>query len=178
MTVRSRRLVIDASVARSSGPPGAVDPTASSCRQFLLEARTICHRLVLTSAVQDEWDEHQSEFARTWRVSMAARRKIDVVDAADDAVLRTQVEKAAATPKDAEAMLKDCPLLEAAMRSDGIVISRDETARALFRSVAVRIRHIRDIMWVNPATRSDEVLAWLRDGAPVDRTLRLGHRDV
>lgn len=43
--VRSRSLVIDASVARAAGPREAVHPTARNCRDFLVIAGEICHRM-------------------------------------------------------------------------------------------------------------------------------------
>jgi hypothetical protein len=54
------RLVIDASVARSSGDQGATYPTSVNCRDFLLAVLNICHQLVMTQDIKAEWDKHQS----------------------------------------------------------------------------------------------------------------------
>ena len=46
---------------------------------------------------------------------------------------RDQVLGCAARAKDREAMAKDFLLIEAALATDAIIISRDDTARSLFR---------------------------------------------
>ena len=50
----SRRLVVDASVARSA--TRSEDPTATACRRFLDDILKICHKVVLTREVKSEWD--------------------------------------------------------------------------------------------------------------------------
>jgi hypothetical protein len=112
--VRSQSLVIDASVAQAAGPQGATHPTAKHCRDFLLVAEEVCHRMVFTPAVEEEWNEHQSGFARRWRRSMFARKKIDRFEAPADTAFRGQLERVATTEKQKEAMLKDAHLIEAA----------------------------------------------------------------
>ena len=34
----------------------------------------------MTPAIRDEWDKHQSPFARKWRRSMMARKKLNLSD--------------------------------------------------------------------------------------------------
>ena len=50
----SRRLVIDASIARACGGEDAVYPTAKSCRDALMAVYDICHRVVMTEAIDEE----------------------------------------------------------------------------------------------------------------------------
>jgi len=71
-------LVIDASVARAAGDV-SMNPTSRNCREFLQTVLQICHRMALTAPIQEEWNRHQSRFARDWRTSMVARKKIEVV---------------------------------------------------------------------------------------------------
>lgn len=66
-------------------------------------------------------------------------------------------------------MLKDVPLISAARQADGIVVSRDENARALFD-----VRELSDITWVNPVSEPDRVKEWLEQGAPEVEEWRLG----
>ena len=54
-------------------------PRPSNCCEFLQAVLDVCHRMVLTAPIREEWNKHQSRFARTWRVSMMARKKIEVV---------------------------------------------------------------------------------------------------
>ncbi|HLG99155.1 MAG TPA: hypothetical protein VKX49_22785 [Bryobacteraceae bacterium] len=49
----SRRLVIDASVARSATMSN--DSTSTACREFLQEVLRVCHRVVLTPEIEQEW---------------------------------------------------------------------------------------------------------------------------
>ena len=65
--VNSKRLVIDASVARYAGDEGANYPKSVHCRQFLFPVLDICHQVVMTPSIKEEWDKHQSKFALTWR---------------------------------------------------------------------------------------------------------------
>ena len=51
------------------------------------------------------------------------------------------------------AMLKDVPLVEAALQTGHIVVSRDEDARVFFQ-----IRELSTITWVNPLAEPEQVL--------------------
>ncbi len=60
--------------------------------------------------------------------------------------------------------LKDLPLIEAALRTNNIVVSLDEEARAAFR-----LPELNAITWANPAIERDRMKTWLEAGAePVD----------
>jgi hypothetical protein len=69
--------VIDASIAHAAGEV-SMHPTSRNCREFLQAVLVICHRMVLTPRIQQEWSKHESRFARTWRKSMMARKKIEL----------------------------------------------------------------------------------------------------
>jgi hypothetical protein len=172
---RSQSLVIDTSVARAAGPEDAAHPTAKHCRDFLLAVLDICHRATFSDAIAEEWRNHQSGFARQWRVSMFARKKIDRLDIPEDDALREQLKQAAASEKQQAAMLKDAHLLEAAVARGMRVAALDETVRNYFRQAALSVRVIRQVCWVNPACPEEDPLEWLRDGAPANRHRMLGH---
>ena len=80
-------LVIDASIAMAAGET-SMHPTSRNCREFLQAVLTVCHRMVLTEPIQEEWTRHESRFARTWRKSMMARKKIEIVEVTADHSLR------------------------------------------------------------------------------------------
>lgn len=165
----SKRLVIDASVARSCGPPDATYPTSVNCRDFLQAVLTICHRIVMTPDIREEWDKHQSRFAKAWLRSMVARKKLEVCNISFDESLWNHIEATAQTDKNREAMVKDLRLLEAAISTDKIVISLDEnTARKLFRKAALTVDSLKSVVWVNPDKAEETPLEWLKDGAPPD----------
>lgn len=172
----SRRLVIDASVASASGDPKATLPVPSNCRDFLKAVLKICHRVVLSAELTEEWNRHQSNFARTWRVSMVARKKGKRTAPAQNASLRARILKTTTKEKDQQAVEKDFHLIEAAMDADGIVVSLDETARRAFALAASQVKELRGLVWANPARESEECGDWLEAGLPVEKSRQLGHQ--
>ncbi|XXT19398.1 hypothetical protein WME94_55160 [Sorangium sp. So ce429] len=169
----SRRLVIDASVARAAGGEGATFPLSKHCRDVLKTVLDVCHRAVMPASIRDEWNKHQSVFATRWRVAMVARKKLILDDTPSDALLRGEIEAASATEPGREAMLKDVHLVEAAQMADRTILSLDDTARGLFASTSRRVPALRTIVWVNPGSEGDRAQAWLHDGAPPEPAYRL-----
>ena len=171
----SRRLVIDASVARAAGGEDATYPTSKNCRDFLKAVLEICHRVVMTPDIKEEWDKHQSKLASTWRRTMVARKKLEYYpDIAVSDRLWNKIERMAASDKEREAMLKDLRLIEAARTTDKTIISLDDTVRELFRKAAESVDELKDIVWVNPAVAEEHPLEWLENGANPERDRLLG----
>lgn len=172
----SRRLVIDASVARSSGGEDATFPTSKRCRDFLKAVLDICHRIVLTPEIQAEWHKHQSNFARRWLVSMFARKKVEQVASVTDQNLRDKINAVAENEKACAAMLKDVHLLEAALATDETVVTLDEIVRELFAKASRSVGEIKYVVWVNPDKDDEESLRWLENGAKAEKKRKLGER--
>jgi hypothetical protein len=170
----SRRLVIDASVARSAGGENAVFPTSKHCRDFLKAVLDICHHVVLTPEIREEWHKHRSGYARRWLVSMFARKKAELSESVENKELRNKIDIAAKDEKSKTAMLKDVLLLEAALASDETVVSLDETVRGLFTELASNLGEIGNVIWVNPDLKEEEPLLWLENGAKPEKHRRLG----
>ena len=165
--VDSKQLVIDTDVAQASGSEEAIHPRAKHCRDFLQEVLSLGHSVVMTPEISNEWKRHRSGFARRWRVSMDARKKVYRVNAPANEELRDEIEKTAVHETEIEVMRKDFHLLEAARETDQTIISLDETVRGLFARAVQRVGEIRDIVWVNPEhTEEEEPLVWLQNGAP------------
>ena len=171
--VTSRLIVIDASIARSAGPENATHPTSKSCRDFLLSVLDVCHRAAFSKELKEEWREHQSGFARQWKTSMFARKKIESIDSKPNDKLRSLIQEIG-KENVRDAMLKDVHLVEAASSSDGIVASLDETVRNLFRMHAKSIASIGATCWVNPTVAEEESVEWLQAGAPSESNRQLG----
>lgn len=169
----SRRLVIDASVARAAGGEGATYPLSKQCRDALKTVLDVCHRAVMPAAIREEWNKHQSVFASQWRVAMVARKKLILEDTPSDPVLRGDIEAAPATELGRAAMLKDVHLVEAAQAADRTILSLDDAARGLFAGASRRVRALRTIVWVNPGGEGGRALAWLEAGAPAEVGYRL-----
>ena len=174
----SKCLVIDASVARAAGGEDATNPTSKNCRDVLEAVREICHKLVMTPEIKEEWNEHQSYFAKRWRSSMAAKKKfIYRQDIAVDNELWNLIKTYSETEKQQKAMEKDLLLIEAAIATDKIVISLDEKVKELFVKAAVDIERLKEVAWVNPDVENTEeegAIAWLKNGAEVEPQYLLG----
>ena len=163
----SKRLIIDADVARASGSERATHPRAARCRDFLNAVLSLSHRMVMTEQINNEWKNHQSGFARRWRVSMDARKKIDRIDPPENAEIQTKVTTTTNNEDEIEALRKDFHLLQAALATDQTVISLDETVRGLFKQASQQVGEIRGIIWVNPDRATEEYpIEWLQNGAP------------
>jgi hypothetical protein len=100
-------LVIDASVAKAAG--WSKQPDSSSSRYFLRAVLDICHQMVLTPALAEEWRRHQSKYTREWRKSMYARRKIRQLEAEENGNLRARILDPDAGPQLLAIRLKDIP---------------------------------------------------------------------
>ena len=161
----SKRLVIDADVAQASGSDTATDPRAKDCRDFLQKVLSLCHRVVMTPEISDEWKGHRSRFARRWLVLMKSRKKVCRVEPPANEVLLDKIEKTATSEKALKDMRKDFRLLEAALATDQAITSCDETVRRHFTQAAQSVDEIQDIVWVNPERTEEQPLPWLRDGA-------------
>ena len=163
-SAQSKRLVIDASVATSTGERGQ---RGERCQAFLrVMIDETYHRVVMTREIGAEWDIHSHPFARRWRRSMNARRRVDRPDVDHDAVFCMKIERASQTQKALAAMEKDIRLIEAARITDNRVISLDDTARKFFSAVSSRVGELGDILWVNPVNEDETPTQWLTDGAP------------
>lgn len=171
----SKRLVIDTSIARAAGQTTGV---AKDCRDLLSAVLHICHKLLMTNPIEQEWNKHRSPFARKWQVEMASRSKQLRLNIAPDLELWENIRQGTTTSRqERDAMHKDFHLIEAALATDKIVFSLDETARTLFAEAAQVIYDLGEIMWINPQTipRTDW-LAWLQAGTPLEPKYQLGYK--
>ena len=166
-----KKLVIDASVARAAGGDSAEHSTSKSCRDLLAAVLNICHHAVFSQSIEDEWNKHQSIFARKWRSSMMARKKLHLIDVPEDIILRRKVER---SDSGTEAMMKDIHLIEAALLSDKRIISLDDAARSNYAETSDRVKEIGGVIWVNPDMHEEEeVIQWLERGTTPDHSRRL-----
>ncbi len=168
----SKRLVIDASVARASGNNRA-DMQSSRSRELLQTVINVCHRVVFTDAITEEWKRHQSRFAITWLKSMYAKRKVVRIAVVADEELRSKATTNA-SEADKTIMLKDFILIEAALATDHIVMSRDKEAGQCFATACKHAGAMSHVMWVSP--EDADVNEWLANGAEVDASKQLRNK--
>lgn len=129
--------------------------------------------MVFSQEGWDEWDRHESRFARQWRRRMVASRKVIFLTDVEDGGFREALSRTAGSPAIERALAKDAHLIEAANAADRLVVSRDEEVRGYFGSACAAIALLRAIMWANPEIGSEGVVAWLRNGARAERARRL-----
>jgi hypothetical protein len=135
----------------------------------------ICHVVVMTSDLRDEWKNHQSRFARKWLTRMHARRKVEDPGDVHDADLRKVVAVAIGSDVWSDVVEKDMRLIESALATDSRVLSCEEKVRRALQLAARRTGRIRGLMWTNPDTEGEALLDWLRTGCPYDEHRTLGY---
>ena len=192
-TKNSKLLVIDASVLKASGDENATYPTSKHCYQFLQNVLEICHRAVLTRALETEWNNHRSRFGQAWRGKMERKGKLIRVKSLEESDLRAKIYMTDSflanymseslsenlTEKNRSAVKKDIHLIEAALATDKIVVSLDDnTARRFFALAAQGVEELSElkaIAWVNPDKPDESPIEWLKNGANAEPERMLGY---
>jgi hypothetical protein len=170
-----KRIVVDASVAQSAGWETSTQGPSIRCRQSLEAILTFDHEVVFSQECLDEWKRHRSNYSKKWLYSMFSRKKVmPPEDLTHNEKLRASLSQAAISDSSRAAIEKDAHLLEAALQADRIVISRDETVRALFRQCCPAVAEIRTVLWANPEVEAEKVIPWLEGGARMEPSRRLG----
>ncbi|HEX2568255.1 MAG TPA: hypothetical protein VH877_01770 [Polyangia bacterium] len=171
----SRDVVVDASVARAAGSKGAEFPTSKYCREVLETILHVCHHVVMGEALREEWKRNESQSSRVFLREMYGRGKvIQEHEAVPEAPrIRRTIERLC-EEDEAEAILKDFHLLEAAWASDELILSLDEKARRLLVPLVERLPRLGRLTWVNPAQEGAGTIDWLIQGAPEEAGRYLG----
>ena len=159
---RSRRLVIDADIARACGESGST--RAAVALEFLTSVFSICHRVVVTGQIAAQWDEHQSRRFRKWRAAMESRRKIVDLGDPKNRKMRSQILQIGFGPQHLAEASNDAHLLEAAEAADRVICSFDSTARGYFRRLSKAVEWVRRTRLDQPRgrTKRSTQLAGLR----------------
>ncbi len=165
-------LVIDADVMRSASEKE--HPISSNSREVLEMIRNRGHRVVHSPKIFEEHRKHQSNFASKWRVSMIGRRQWCRCEVEEDSELRAGIREGhGEDEKREEAALKDAHLLEAAIRCDKRIISRDARALGLFRELCPTLGKYREILWADLTGMPTETLEWIGRDLPDEPEMRL-----
>lgn len=95
---------------------------------------------------------------------MTARKKLVACGKVDtDEQLCREILATAGNEKEQQALTKDFHLIQAALATDGIILSRDKIVRALLERAAARVPRLRQISWINP-DEDEGILEWLESG--------------
>lgn len=171
MKIQSKRIVIDTSIAKSAGGKKSIDFQSTGCRNFLQEVLSICHKAVFNKELKDEWDRHQSRFARKWLSIMKKRGKLIEIKRAKYQKLRDKIEEYAPHQSAFKAMMKDIFLVEVAIKTDNVIATRDSTVKEYFMNISNQIGELKDIIWLNPC--DENVIEWLKSVAMSEKSLKL-----
>jgi len=116
----------------------------------------------MTPLLREEWNRHQSLFAKAWLAEMTSKAKVE-------AIADIQNEELRAEAPDTVSARKNLHLVEAALATDQIVISLDDRART-----ELALHAAREVMWVHPVDEGGHVIYWLRNGAAWAKEWTLG----
>jgi hypothetical protein len=139
MTQTSRLLTIDASILRSAG--GREKGHSAHCSKIL---QTILedtpHQAIFCKTTSQEWTKHQSAFARMWRSSMVARKKLIAVNTqATQQKLQTDIDALTnLSANNKKALEKDIHMLALAMDADKVIITGDKILQQLTQENAIK----------------------------------------
>lgn len=155
----SKRIVVDASILRGAASSDGGPPEGVRCRRALRTILEVCHRAVVSRALQAEYDSHASRFGGRWMAAMTRRGKVALTRAGETGRARGWKQSPALSPTEREELAKDLHLVMAALETDKLILSADDTARRLF----ARVGAPRELGWARVGDPG--VDAWLRDGA-------------
>ncbi|HEY9419998.1 MAG TPA: hypothetical protein VIW92_01160 [Thermoanaerobaculia bacterium] len=170
---KGKRVVVDASVARSAG-------SGEKANEFSLPSRAVLdavadhHWIAFSQEGLDEWRRHRRQFSGRWLQLMIGKKRVLFLGDTKNDHLRSRLGAACALVSEKRAILKDAHLVEAACQTDRIVISRDETVRDLFRRACHQVQEIHDVCWANPEIEDERVADWLISGARSEVARKLG----
>jgi len=105
---------------------------------------------------------------------MSGRDKLSEIREPEREALRSQLKQLGLTESQWKAVARDIPLIEAALATDRVVVSCDDTARNSFHGLASRCPELSSVAWVNPSEDPENVLRWLAEGAQRRADLLVG----
>lgn len=161
-------LVVDADIARGAGTSSSSDPSSKACRDVLNRILNICHNVVFDQRLISEWNRHQSDYARSWRVDMNSRGKITVVPTEILEPLRKRIREDSLTEDEVEEAVKDAHLIELAHFGDSVIITHDSNAEENFRKLSNEIDGFPSFLWFKPGQEDIPMGRWLQRGASVE----------
>jgi len=144
----SRSLVLDASVICSSG--NTEHPTSKASREALDAILLICHHVVITKDIREEWKRHRSGYSQTWHVAMESKNKVHNLDAVDTVELLNAMAESSMGPSDHKRVEKDAHIINAALSSDKVIVTYDNQLKKTMEKYGPLASISARIIWVNP----------------------------
>jgi hypothetical protein len=167
------RLVIDANIAQSAGTSSV--PSAMYCRECLNAILEAEHVAVFTELLREEWSEHSSGYARRWRRSMSARRRIAFAEGIQFSIHLDRACACLERESSREDLRKDFHLVRAALASDCTILSCEKNFPKYVAIASRSVRVLSTLYYGNPVADEMLCIQWIMDGArPVrDRLIQV-----
>jgi len=174
MPIYSALFVIDTDLARACST--STRTPAPECLSFLDTLLEVCHRVVVSDELMEEWNRHTKSNAafNRWLRRMFGRHKVKRCGTTEDEQLSRLVSARATSEEERDALRKDLHLVATARRYTARIASLDERARKAFSRLSAHDESLAIITWVNPKQDSEVLIDWLRSGAPADHDRFLG----
>lgn len=142
-------IVIDADIARSSGDGNNRSQVSTDCHLYLKSVEDCRHSAAFDSRLAEEWDKHQSGYARKWRYGMLSRDKIAFSDEKTYHISKA-LESQAIDEFIRNIITKDIHLAEIAIQFDFVIATKDKKfIRAIFQN-CLDIPVISQLYWHSP----------------------------
>lgn len=157
------KLVIDANIAHSAGTSEV--PSSRYSRECLNAVLDFKHIAVFSSQLREEWREHSSSYARKWRRSMTARKRIENAEGEEFA---PHLDSACAClDQDVwkDALRKDFHLVQAALASDQTILSNERNFPQYVAIACRTVRVLSALYYANPVIERDVCRLWITAGA-------------
>jgi len=168
----SKWLVIDASIAHDARPGKLKFINFFNTLEIV---KKLGYCVVMTPFISEEWRHVGSEYALLWRSEMISMGRLGIIDAVTIKGTCICLNGAIHSETCMQEMLKDFPLIIAALNKDKIIISKDDAARKFFADASHHIIEMKIIMWVNPNRDEEKPIQWLEAGAENEAFRQLGH---
>ncbi len=137
-------LVVDSSVIQSAGS----SPTL--CRKALEDILAICHHVVLTEKILEEWNRHFTNYSLNWYFDMTSRRKTDLKNETELGELQQKLSTIPIDEGIRNILQKDILLIEAANSADGVIVTCDDQFKLHFTNHQRALDFNKEIVWINP----------------------------
>ena len=115
-----------------------------------MEEAGILEKITRSGFCYPALNQVQSRFARTWRLSMLAKKKLKILESHAQRSLEQRFSRVVIDPFVHAIMEKDRCLVEAALLSEKRIASLDDSVRTHFRDYRDSLPELRSICWVNP----------------------------
>lgn len=161
--------ILDACVVRGAGNSQAIE--SKRCRETIDAIKNHRHILLVDSTLWGEWRRHTTIYSSAWLTEIVSRGQIQAIELKPNhqQEITLAIEKLPAQQR--PVATKDIHILHAAIQSNALVISSEQSCRTAYVVCGVHYPPIQGIYWVSPlscetlpvwlASNSQPQLDWL-----------------